>query len=582
MLAEEYTTSYIVKRLIRNHIRPYLGKIFTAIFFMIIVAACSAIMVRLVEPVINDVLIHKDKGILITLSLTMIVVSAIKGGAEYMQSFLVKVVGQRILTDLQILMYAHLLKADLALIEEHSSGRLISRFSNDISLMRGAVSQVLVGVAKHCFSVIFLLGVMLSLEPMMFLICFGVFPIAIYPIQILGRRMRKIAYLAQEELGNYTATLDETFHSIKVVKSYRAENYEVIKAGKTTEKIYELYKKAAKLDALTSPIMETLSGIAVALILCYGGWAIMAGKTTPGALFAFITAFVSAYRPYKSLVALNVHLQEGLAAAKRLFQILDIEAKIQDLPTAMAVEFKSSEIEFHNVSLSFGEKIALSNISFSIKPNTTVAIVGKSGGGKTSLANLLVRFYDPTAGAILINGHEIKNVTLNSLRGQIALVSQDTMLFDATISENIAYGCSNISQKDIIEAARKAHADEFVDILPEKYNTMIGNQGATLSGGQKQRLSIARAFLKNAPILILDEATSSLDSHSELAIEDSLRQLRQNRTTIIITHKLANIIEADNIIVLKKGHIIESGSHYELMKKKNEYYNLYNKEFENT
>jgi subfamily B ATP-binding cassette protein MsbA len=512
----------------------------------------------------------------------MIVVSAIKGGAEYMQSFLVKVVGQRILTDLQILMYAHLLKADLALIEEHSSGRLISRFSNDISLMRGAVSQVLVGVAKHCFSVIFLLGVMLSLEPMMFLICFGVFPIAIYPIQILGRRMRKIAYLAQEELGNYTATLDETFHSIKVVKSYRAENYEVIKAGKTTEKIYELYKKAAKLDALTSPIMETLSGIAVALILCYGGWAIMAGKTTPGALFAFITAFVSAYRPYKSLVALNVHLQEGLAAAKRLFQILDIEAKIQDLPTAMAVEFKSSEIEFHNVSLSFGEKIALSNISFSIKPNTTVAIVGKSGGGKTSLANLLVRFYDPTAGAILINGHEIKNVTLNSLRGQIALVSQDTMLFDATISENIAYGCSNISQKDIIEAARKAHADEFVDILPEKYNTMIGNQGATLSGGQKQRLSIARAFLKNAPILILDEATSSLDSHSELAIEDSLRQLRQNRTTIIITHKLANIIEADNIIVLKKGHIIESGSHYELMKKKNEYYNLYNKEFENT
>ncbi len=582
MLAEEYPTSYIVKRLIKNHIRPYLGKIFAALFFMIIVASCTAIIVRLVEPVINDVLINHDRKMLVLIPLLMIGICAIKGGAEYMQSYLIKVVGQRILTDLQVLMYEHLLKADLSLIEEHSSGRLISRFSNDISLMRGAVSQVLVGVAKHCFSVIFLLGVMLSLEPMMFLICFGFFPLAIYPIQILGRRMRKIAYLAQEELGNYTATLDETFHSIKVVKSYRAENYEVRKAGKTTEKIYELYKKAAKLDALTSPVMETLSGIAVALILWYGGWAIMAGKTTAGALFGFITAFFSAYRPYKSLVALNVHLQEGLAAAKRLFQILDIEPKIQDLPNASAIEFKSPEIEFHNVSLSFGEKHALSNISFSIKPNTTVAIVGKSGGGKTSLANLLVRFYDPSAGEILIGGHDIRNVTLNSLRNQVALVTQDTMLFDATISENIAYACENISHKDIVEAARKAHADEFIDTLPEKYNTMIGNQGATLSGGQRQRLSIARAFLKNAPILILDEATSSLDSHSELAIEDSLQKLKQNRTTIIITHKLANIIEADKIVVLKKGHIVETGSHEELMKKKSEYYNLYNKEFENT
>lgn len=581
MEPEIYTTSYIIKRLLKNHIKPYLGKVFTAIFFMVIVAVCSALIVRIVEPIVNDVLIAHDKTMMLLMPLLMVGISMIKGGAEFMQSYLVKVVGQRILTDLQRLMYGHLLKADLMMIENHSSGRLISRFSNDITLMRNAVSQVLVGVAKHCLSVACLLIVMLHLDPIMFVLCFGVFPIAVFPMQMLGKRMRRIAFKAQEELGNYTATLDETFHSVKIVKSYNAEEVEARKSFDVTESIFKLYKKAARLDSLTSPIMETLGGIAVAIILWYGGYSIMIGKSTPGALFAFITAFFSAYRPYKSLLSLNVHLQEGLAAAKRLFQILDTKPDIQDSKKSKQVKFKKPDIEFQDISLKFGKRVALSKINFSIKANSTIAIVGKSGSGKSSIANLLVRFYDATEGKIIIEGHDIKDIKLQSLRKQIALVTQDTMLFDASIAENIAYG-TKATKKQIIEASVKAHADEFIDLLPDGYDTIVGHKGSKLSGGQKQRISIARAFLKDSPIILLDEATSSLDSQSELAIEDSLKQLKKNRTTIIITHKLANITKSDHIVVLKRGNIVESGKHAELIKKKKEYYILYNKESENT
>ena len=577
---DKESTSYILKRLIKSHVKPYSGKIITAVIFMVIVAACNAVIVNLVKPTINDIMIAHDMTMLVLLPLALIVLFAVKGGAEYVQSYIIKVVGQRIVTDLQILLYGHLLRSDLSLIESHSSGRLISRFSNDISLMRGAVSNLLVGCAKHFLSIIFLIGVMISLEPMMFLICFGAFPMAIYPMQMLGKRLRKVAYQAQEELGNYTAKLDETFHSIKIVKSYIAEKKEVESAKKTTENIFIFYKKAAKLDALTSPIMEILSGTAVASIIWYGGYLIINGKTTPGALFAFLTAFLSAYRPYKSLVQLNVHLQEVLAASRRLFQILDTAPKVVDLPNAKVIKLTKSKIVFNNVSLDFNSKSALHNTSFTIEPHTTVALVGKSGGGKTTIANLLVRFYDPSSGSITIGGHDIRDLTIESLRSQIALVTQDTMLFDSSIAENIAYGMPNASRADIIKAAKKAHADEFIDQLDEGYDTVIGYQGSTLSGGQKQRIAIARAFLKDAPILILDEATSALDAHAEHAIDEALKELRANSTTIIITHKLKSITDVDNIIVLKKGVITEIGTHEKLLKNEGEYYNLYSKQIE--
>lgn len=541
---------------------------------MVVVAACGAAIVYLTKPMIDEVFVSRNQERLTTITLITLCLFAIKGIAEYFQSYLVKYIGQRILTDLQMVMYEHLIRADLQLIQMQSSGRLISRFTNDISMMRGAVSNLLVGFAKHFLSVAFLIIVMFKEEPFLSFCTFAVFPLAIYPIHLLGRKMRKVAYNTQEALGNYTSALDETFSSIKVVKSYIAENIEVLRARSMTDHIFSLYKKSAKLDALTSPVMEILNGVAVAGILWYGGTLVIEGKTTPGAFFAFITAFVSAYRPYKSLVSLNVNLQEGLAAARRLFQVLDTNPEVRDNPDAVEVHFTKPDIVFNDVSLDFNGKKALSHLNLSIKAGSTVAFVGQSGGGKTSVANLLVRFYEPKSGNILINGHDISNIKIESLRHQIALITQDTMLFDASVAENIAYGRSGASKEDIIKAAKNASAHEFITSLPQGYDTMIGAQGLTLSGGQRQRISIARAFLKDAPILIMDEATSALDTRAENAIQQSMQLLRKNRTTIIITHRLSAIEDSDVIFVIKNGSVVESGTHEELLQAQGEYYLL--------
>ena len=568
----------ILLRLLRNHIRPYVKSILLAIFFMIIAAACSAIIVKLVEPTINQIFLTHDQHMLVILPLAIIAIYSIKGIAEYYQSYLIKYIGQKILTDLQIKMYEHLLFADLSFIQSQSSGRLISRFTNDISLMRGAVSNLLVGCAKHLLTVIFLIILMFNLEPVLSSVVFLVFPLAIYPIQKLGKRMRKVSSQVQEELGNYTAKLDETFQSIKVIKSFSAEKVETIRAQTITQNLLEFYKKAAKLDALTSPIMEILCGIVAAGIVWYSGILMIDNRTTPGALIAFISAFVTAYRPFKSLVSLNINLQEGITAAKRVFYVLDIKPIVEDSIDATDVNFINPDIIFDEVSLKFGKKTAIKSVYLKLEKGKTTALVGRSGSGKTSLANLLVRFYDPNEGQVLINNHDIRKVTIASLRQQIALVTQDTILFDATVAENIAYGKPGSSLERIIEAAKLADANEFILNLPQGYDTIVGAQGSTLSGGQRQRLSIARAFLKDAPILILDEATSALDLSSEQSILNSLNSLRQNKIILIITHRLSSIRWVDNIVVMKAGQIIEQGTHEKLLEKKSEYSLLYNKE----
>lgn len=578
MYMNEYNAKEVLQRLIYNYVRPYKSRIFLAIFFMIIVAICVAIIVGIVEPIIDKAFLNKDKTMLYYLAFTMVLVSTIKGVAEFFQNFLIKTVGQRILSNIQIELYEHLLKSDIEFIHSQSSARLISRFTNDITLMRGAVSNLLVGVAKHFLTVLFLIILMFIKEPTLSCAIFFVFPIAIYPIQRNGKRIRKLATSAQEQLGNYTAKLDETFNSIKVVKSYQAEELEAKRAKTFIEHIFELYKNTAKYDALTSPIMETLSGIAIATIILYGGYLVAEGKTTTGALFAFMAAFVSAYRPYKSLVSFNINLQEGVAAASRLFNVLDQKPYIFEDTKAKDLDCKNASIELRNVILDFNTKRALDNLSLKIEPNSKIALVGKSGEGKTSIANLLLRFYDPTSGMVLINNTDIKTAKLSSIRSQISLVSQDTLLFDASIGENIAYNMQGATQKEIEEAARAASAHEFITNLPNGYDTIIGPQGRTLSGGQRQRLAIARAFLKNSPIIILDEATSSLDAETERDIKHAIDRLSANRTTIIITHKLNIIEDANMIYVVKHGKIVENGTHSELINHRQEYAALYKKQ----
>lgn len=570
----DYSTKYIVRRLFLKHIRPYLGKILLSLFFMVIVAACGAAVVSFTKPIIDEVFVSRNHEKLVFIIFVILALFSLKGIAEYFQSYLIKYIGQRILTDIQMIMYEHLLKSDLQMIQKESSGRLISRFTNDISMMRGAVSNLLVGFAKHFLSVTFLIILMFKEEPTLSFCVFFIFPIAIYPIQLLGKKMRRISFKTQEALGNYTASLDETFSSIKIVKSYSAEDLEIARAKNMTENIFSLYKKAAKFDALTSPVMEILNGIAVAGILWYGGMLVIQGVTTPGALFTFITAFISAYRPYKSLVSLNVNLQEGLSAARRLFQIIDTQPEVRDSVGAINAKLSEGDIVFKDVSLNFGNKKALNNINLTIKSGTTVALVGQSGGGKTSIANLLVRFYELSSGSITINNYDIKDIKISSLREQIALITQDTVLFDSTIAENIAYGHRGASMGEIIEAAKMAAAHNFIIALPEGYNTIIGSGGFSLSGGQRQRISIARAFLKNAPILLMDEATSALDAESEHSIQKSLQLLRKGRTTIIITHRLTSIADSDLICVVKNGNLVEYGTHEVLLNQRGEYYTL--------
>ncbi len=578
MLQRNIKSSKIIKRLLIDHVKPYKKEVIVAIFFMIVVAACAAGVVWLTKPAIDKILVQRNKQMLIVIPLIMLGVYAIKGVAEYFQGYMIKYVGQKILTDMQIQMYGHLLSADLTYIQSQSSGRLISRFTNDIILMRGAISNLLVGCAKYFLSVLFLIIIMFSLEPFLSIFVFLAFPIAIYPIQKLGRKMRKVTGDAQEELSNYTARLDETFQSIKIIKSFTAEKIEANRAKEITAKILEFYKKAAMLDSLTSPIMEILCGLAIACVLWYGGFSVISGQMTVGELFTFIAAFVSAYRPFKSLVSLNVNLQEGISAANRVFNILDTKPSIQDNEKALKPNFICPEIVFEKISLRFGSKEAIKLIDLKIEKAKTYAIVGKSGGGKTSLANLLVRFYDPTEGRVLINSYDIKDISLNYLRNQIAMVSQDTILFDSSIAQNIAYGNLTSTREDIIKASKQADADEFIQKLPDGYDTIIGMGGSTLSGGQKQRIAIARAFLKNSSIMLFDEATSALDSESEQSIVHSLANLRKGKTTLIITHRLASIIDADQIIVMKNGVIEEQGNHDSLISLKGEYYKLYNKQ----
>jgi subfamily B ATP-binding cassette protein MsbA len=577
VLEDKYKTKEVLKRLLKNHVSPYKNKIYLAMFFMFIVALCAAGIVKFVEPAIDKIFLEKDRTMLYILPIGMVILSATKGIAEYFQNYLIKSVGQRILSDLQIELYAHLLKSDIDFIHSQSSARLISRFTNDISLMRGAVSNLLVGLARHFLTVLFLIILMFNLEPVLSTIIFVIFPLAIYPILKNGRKIRNLAFSAQEELGNYTAKLDETFESIKIVKSFQAEKFESGRARKYIEHIYDLYRSSAKYDALTSPIMETLSGLAIAAILIYGGYMVSDGKTTPGALLAFISAFVSAYRPYKSLIAFNVNFQEGIASATRLFKVLDHKPQIEDSVDGIDIKIQKADIKFKDVYFSYGNKQVLKCLNLEIANNSTIAIVGMSGEGKTSIANLLLRFYERHSGEITINGYDISKIKLENLRSQISLVTQDTHLFDATVEENIKYNITSATEKDVIYSAKAASAHDFIMTLPEGYKTIIGPKGKSLSGGQRQRLALARAFLRDSPILILDEATSSLDPHTEQEIKSSIQLLCKNRTTIIITHRLNTIENVDNIFVVKNGCIVESGIHKDLIEKKGEYFTLYQK-----
>ncbi|MBT5660330.1 MAG: lipid A export permease/ATP-binding protein MsbA [Rhodospirillaceae bacterium] len=570
------TTTILVERLVKGYVRPYFGKLFFAVICMILGAAATAANAWMMQPILDDVFLKRDPQMLILVPLAVLVIAIIKGVTEYGQAVLMSFVGQRIITDIQKKMYAHLMRADIAFFHDNATGGLISRFVSDVLKLRIAVSSVLTGIIKDSLTLIFLLTLMFMRDWQLALIAFVVFPLAVFPILRIGRRIRKISTSTQAETGQFSTLLNQTFQGARHVKAYGMEGHETERAGTIIEKIFKLSYKSAKVSSIARPVIETLGGVAVALVVWYGGSQVISGETTPGAFFSFITALLLAYQPVKNLAKLNASLQEGLAAAQRVFALLDVEPEIKDKPDAGHLPDKvAGAISFHGVRFSYGHDVlALDDITIDVPAGKTVALVGPSGGGKSTILNLIPRFYDVGEGAIKIDNIDIRDVTISSLRGNIALVSQEISLFDDTVGANIAYGRLGASNEEIETAAQQAAADDFIKALPEGYDPLVGENGVRLSGGQRQRIAIARAMLKNAPILLLDEATSALDTQSERQVQKALKELMKGRTTLVIAHRLSTIVDADLIYVISEGKVIESGAHGDLLRKNGAYARL--------
>ena len=550
----------------REHVRPYLGRLVLAGLCMMLAAGATAALAYLMEPVLDEIFLEKDRTLLIVVPAAVIVITLIRGVATYGQAVLMAFVGQRVIADLQSRVFAHILRFDLAFFQDTASGRLVSRLTNDVNMMRNAVSNALTGMVKDSLTLLFLIGVMFEKDWKLALIACVVFPIAIYPIAKLGRRMRKVSTSALNELGLFTARLNEAFQGARHVKAYNREGFEAERTDRLIESVFRLIFKSHRVRAIASPLMETLGGMFVAVLILYGGWQVIEGALTPGAFFAFVTAMLLAYRPLKALANLNASLQEGLAASQRVFDLLDTKPRIAEAPDARPLSVAGGAVALEGVSFTYPNGVpALHHLSLDIPAGETVALVGPSGAGKSTVLNLIPRFYDVDEGAVRIDSLDVREATIESLRDAVALVSQEAVLFDDSVHANIAYGRLDASDRDIVAAARAAGADSFILELPDGYQTMIGEHGVKLSGGQRQRLSIARAMLKDAPILLLDEATSALDAESERQVQEALRRLMQGRTTLVIAHRLSTVQDANLIYVLEGGRLAESGTHRSLL-----------------
>ena len=581
------STKKLLYRIFQNYIRKHNKKLFISFFCMIIVSATTAINAWMMQPVLDDIFIKKDERLILIIPLVILLIAILKGFSSYFQSILMSFIGYKIVADLQNDMFRTLLKCDISYFSKTNSGTLISRFLADVGALSRGVHNVVINIIKDFFTLVFLIGVLFYHNSNLALISLFVFPLAIYPISRIGKRLRKISKSTQIGFGILTKRLSESLQGIKTIKSFNAEFIEQNKVEKEVDNIFQLTYKASKVNSISRPLMETLGGLAIAIIIYVGGSQVISGTTTPGTFFSFLTALLMAYQPIKSLASLNATLQMAMASAERIFDIIDSKPNIVESSLTkdnLLKKNSSYDIKILNVSFSYpdDEKNILKDISIEIKKGEKIALVGYSGAGKTTLLNLLPRFYDVKKGKIFIEDVNIKDLSFNFLREHFSLVSQDIVLFDDTLKYNVCYGLSNITEKQILAACKKANCDEFIKKFPKGLNEIIGEKGVKLSGGQKQRIAIARAFLKNSPFLLLDEATSSLDSRSERKIQKSLTDLMKNKTSLVIAHRLSTIIDADKIILLHNGKIEDIDRHKNLLKKSKIYKNLYELQFKKT
>jgi subfamily B ATP-binding cassette protein MsbA len=576
----DYTTGEIVVRIWREHLRPRLGLLLLASFAMLLTAATTGAIPFLIQRTADDVFVAKNEQMVYWITAAIVIVTVVKAIAEYVANVTVAYLGHRFVADLRNQMFAKLARADLNWIQTVHSGRLLAGFLNDATLIRQTASRSLVTLGENYLKVVILVATMFYMDPRFSVLILIFMPFAWFVLSRQRRKMRKSTAKSLQETGDLSSLITQTLRGMRVVRAYRQEDREEARAASAINRALEFTMRGTRARALSSPSMELLTGLGFALAIYFAGTKGVRGDLTLGHFMGFMTAALLIYAPLKGAATLQTQLQEGIAAASRVFGIIDREIHLSEAPDAKPLELERGEIEFRNVSFAYEpENKVLKGVSLTVSPGRTVALVGPSGSGKSTLVNLTLRFFDPDRGMVAIDGQDIAEVTVDSLRDSIGLVTQDPVLFDDTIRANIAYGSKPIDEAQVIAAAKAAAAHDFIMGLPKGYDTRVGEAGGLLSGGERQRIAIARAIYKDAPILLLDEPTSSLDSEAEAKVQAALEGLMRGRTVLMIAHRLSTVKKADLICVLDQGRIVETGRHEELVAKGGLYTRLHRTQF---
>ena len=570
----------IIKILYKRYTKKFLPKILLSVFFSILVAASTSSIAWLLDPAIKKIFIDKDQSLIILIPVTIIIAFSTKGVSLYFAKTILIKVSQEVTKILQLQLMKSVIKADAEVVDQKHSGKFISHLTFDIGNMTHLISTVILNLAKDTLTLIGLIGVMFYQNWRLALFALIMIPLASFAAKSLGKRIGKVTTQAQESSGTLTSYLLEIFKNHKIIQIFQKEKYETLRAEKFIGDLKNKVEKISIVLVRASPIMETLTGIMIGLLIYFSGKLIMNEQLDVNNFFSFLAAMMLAYQPVRSLATINMAIHQGLSAARRIIPIIDLKNKISDSDKSNSLIIKNGEIEFKDVKFKYNsaDNLVLDKINILIKGGEMTSLVGHSGAGKSSIINLIPRFYDKLSGDIKIDNQSIYECKISSLRENISLVSQDTTLFDDTLKNNISYANPEASEEEILRVAKLSHCDDFIDKLPNKYETMIGEDGVRLSGGEKQRISIARAMLKKSKIILLDEATSSLDAETENKIQKAINILTKNKTTLVIAHRLSTIINSKKIYLIDNGKVIDQGSHAQLLERSNVYKNFYEKQ----
>ena len=571
---------YILKTLFNNYTKKFLPKIFLSVFFSVGVAASTSSIAWLLDPAIEKIFIEKDKSLLLVIPIAIIAAFTVKGFSLYFARVILIRIAQEVTKLLQFDLMRSLINSDIEVINKKHSGKIIGHLTMDVGFMTNLISTVILNIFKDSLTLIGLIGVMFYQNWKLALFAIIMIPLASFAARSLGKRMGKITTQAQEEAGKLNSYILEIFKNHKIIKIFQKEDYEFSRADKVLNSLKEKMTKISVVLNRASPIMETLTGIMIAGLIYYAGQLIFKQELEVNNFFSFLAAMMLAYQPVRSLATLNMSINQGISAGQRILPLIEAKSKIFDKPGSEDYNINKADISFNNVNFEYeiNENKVLQDVNIEIEGGKMTALVGHSGAGKSTILNLIPRFYDISGGDIKVDGRSIYEIKLKSLRSNISLVSQDVTLFDDTIKNNIIYGNSSATEQEVSDAINFSYCSDFIRNLPNKEDTIIGENGVRLSGGEKQRISIARAMLKKSKIILLDEATSSLDADTEHKIQEAIKLLTKNRTTVVIAHRLSTIMMSDNIYVLEKGKIISSGKHNELVKNSEIYKNFYEKQ----